>query len=36
MLIDLLQPLELGATFDMTLTFENGAELTTAVEVRDE
>ena len=36
MLIDLSQPLELGATFDMTLTFDNGAELTATVEVRDE
>ena len=36
MLIDLSQPLELGDTFDMTLTFDNGAELTATVDVRDE
>ena len=36
MLMDLSQPLELGTTFDMTLTFNNGAVLTTIVEVRDE
>jgi copper(I)-binding protein len=36
MLIDLAEPLELGDTFDMTLTFDNGTQLTTTVEVRDE
>lgn len=36
MLIDLAEPLELGDTFDVTLTFDNGTELTTTVEVRDE
>ena len=36
MLVDLAEPLELGDTFDMTLTFDNGTELTTTVEVRDE
>ena len=36
MLIDLAEPLELGDTFDMTLTFDSGAELTTLVEVREE
>lgn len=36
MLVDLVEPLELGDTFDMTLTFDNGTELTTTVEVRDE
>ena len=36
MLLDLTEPLELGDTFDMTLTFDNGTELTTTVEVRDE
>ncbi len=36
MLLDLAEPLELGDTFDMTLTFDDGAELITTVEVRDE
>jgi copper(I)-binding protein len=36
MLVDLAEPLELGDTFDMTLTFDNGTELTTMVEVREE
>ena len=36
MLLDLAEPLELGDTFDMTLTFDGGTELITTVEVRDE
>jgi copper(I)-binding protein len=36
MLIDLADPLELGDTFDLTLSFDDGTELTTTVEVRDE
>jgi len=36
MLVELAEPIELGDTFDMTLTFDNGTELTTTVEVRDE
>ncbi|MCP3994394.1 MAG: copper chaperone PCu(A)C [bacterium] len=36
MLIDLTEPLELGDTFAMTLTFDDGTELATTVEVRDE
>ncbi|MCP3997838.1 MAG: copper chaperone PCu(A)C [bacterium] len=36
MLIDLTESLELGDTFAMTLTFDDGTELATTVEVRDE
>ena len=36
MLLELAEPLELGDTLDMTLTFDNGTELTTTAEVRDE
>ncbi len=36
MLIDLTKPLELGETFDLALTFDDGTELQTVVEVRDE
>jgi copper(I)-binding protein len=36
MLMELAEPLEIGDTLDMTLTFDNGTELTTTVEVRDE
>ena len=36
MLMELAEPLELGDTLDMTLTFDSGTELTATVEVRDE
>lgn len=36
MLIDLAAPLELGQTFDLTLTFGSGASETVSVEVREE
>lgn len=36
MLIDLAEPLELGDTFDLNLTFDDGTELAATVEVRDE
>ena len=36
MLMELAEPLESGDTVDMTLTFDNGTELTTTAEVRDE
>lgn len=36
MLIDLAAPLELGDSFEMSLTFTDGTELATTVEVRDE
>lgn len=36
MLLDLTKPLEPGDTFDVTLAFDDGTELTTTVEVRDE
>lgn len=36
MLLELAEPLQIGATFDMTLMFDNGVELSTTVEVRDE
>jgi copper(I)-binding protein len=36
MLMELAGPLELDDTLDMTLTFDNGTEFTTTVEVRDE
>lgn len=36
MLINLTEPLELGDTFDLNLTFVDGTELVTTVEVRDE
>ncbi len=36
MLIDLAKPLALGDTFDVTLTFESGTDLTSTVEVREE
>ncbi len=36
MLVELAEPLEIGDTLDMTVTFDNGIELTTTVEVRDE
>jgi len=36
MLLDLAKPLELGDTFDLTLTFDDGTDLITTVEVRDE
>ena len=36
MLMELAEPLELGDTLDMTLTFDNGTELITTAEVRDE
>jgi copper(I)-binding protein len=36
MLIDLAAPLKLDDTFDITVTFDNGTEHTTSVEVRDE
>lgn len=36
MLIDLAKPLELGQEFDLTLNFDDGTELATTVEVREE
>ena len=36
MLIDLAKPLELGETFNVTLTFDDGTELIASVEVREE
>jgi copper(I)-binding protein len=36
MLLDLKEPLELGDTFELTLTFDDGTNLTTTVDVRDE
>ena len=36
MLMELAEPLELGDTLDVTLTFDNGTELITTAEVRDE
>lgn len=36
MLLDLADPLETGETFDITLTGDDGTEITVAVEVRDE
>jgi copper(I)-binding protein len=36
MLLDITAPLELGETFDVTLTFENAEEKTVEVEVREE
>lgn len=36
MLLDLAGPLEAGATFELTLTFDDGTDQTVAVEVRDE
>jgi copper(I)-binding protein len=36
MLMELAEPLEIGDTLDMTLTFDDGTELTTTAEVRDE
>ena len=36
MLIDLARPLELGEDFDLVLTFADGTEVQTTVEVRDE
>jgi copper(I)-binding protein len=36
MLLELAEPLDTGATFDLTLTFENAGEVTVVVEVRDE
>jgi hypothetical protein len=35
MLLDLAAPLEVGQTFDITLTFENAGEEAVTVEVRD-
>ncbi len=35
MLIDLVEPLQLGLTFDLTLDFETAADLTVSVEVSD-
>ncbi|MBK9180270.1 MAG: copper chaperone PCu(A)C [Acidimicrobiales bacterium] len=35
MLLDLASPLEVGETFDVTLTFETGGEQTVSVEVRE-
>ena len=35
MLLDLVDPLEAGSTFDLTLEFESGATQTVEVEVRD-
>lgn len=36
MMFDLVEPLEAGATFDMTLTFANAGEQVVTVEVRDD
>ncbi len=36
MLLDLAAPLEVGQTFDVTLTFANAGSITVSVEVRDE
>ena len=36
MLMELAEPLEADDTLDVILTFDNGTELTTTVEVRDE
>lgn len=36
MLMDLAQPLELGAKFDVTLTFAKAGKITVTAEVRDE
>ncbi len=36
MLLDLVSPLEVGETFDLTLTFETGGEQTVSVEVRED
>ena len=36
MLLDISTPLELGETFDVTLTFENAGEQVVEVEVREE
>lgn len=36
MLMDLAAPLELGMTVDVVLTFDNGTEITTTADVRDE
>jgi len=35
MLIDLVNPLEVGDTIDLTLTLASGAERTVTAEVRD-
>ena len=35
MLLDLVAPLEVGDTFEITLTFENAGEVTVTAEVRD-
>jgi len=36
MLMELAEPLELGMTLEVVLTFDNGTEITTSAEVRDE
>jgi len=36
MLFDLVAPLELGQTFEVTLTFANAGEIVVTAEVRDE
>jgi copper(I)-binding protein len=36
MLLELAEPLEVGETFDLTLTLEGAGEITIAVEVRNE
>jgi copper(I)-binding protein len=36
MLIDIVKPLELGAKFDVTLTFAKAGKITVVAEVRDE
>jgi copper(I)-binding protein len=36
MLIDIVKPLELGAKFDVTLTFAKAGKVTVSAEVRDE
>lgn len=36
MLLDLVTPLEVGQTFDVTLTFANAGSKVVTVEVRDE
>ena len=36
MLLELAEPLEIGDTIGMTLTFDNGTELAATAEVRDE
>lgn len=36
MLMDLAEPLEVGMTVDVVLTFDDGTEITTTADVRDE